>query len=93
MKIHKPSIGRNVEYTSTSGKKHLAFVVGLVSPNPSEVNLLVALDGPNDAVFEDVGAVEPHALVWRGTVPHDDAGSNGTWRYPPRVTEEIETVR
>lgn len=90
MKIQKPSIGRNVEYNSVSGKR-LAFIVGLVAPNPSEVNLLVILDGPNDREFEGVGG-EPLG-VWKGTVAHDDGGAPGTWRYPPRETLEIETER
>lgn len=89
MKIQKPTIGRIVEFTAFRGhetreRDAYAAVITKVYDRDSD---------SERAGCTDLVTFGPNSVYFQHGVPHDADGEAMTWRYPPRSTEEIETLK
>lgn len=83
MKIQKPTLGRVVIFTAFRGE-------GEASGKVDEYAGIVVNTPYADASIVDIKTFGSHSLYSNLAVPHDAGGKAGTWRYPPRCTDEIE---
>lgn len=96
--MEQVTIGRKVLYVLPNGERRPADVVrtwgadGVVS----SVNLMVMLDGSNDAdavkclggvIHSDAvkGCSAIPFMLWATSVAQDESGKPGTWHWPPRA--------
>lgn len=93
----KPSIGRIVhfrlpdKYEGAPARWRPAVITEVITHElemmPPQTryyaNLVVTLDGPNDADLAELPAGPGPLTIWRGTV--SEGTEAGCWRWPPRV--------
>ena len=82
MKIQRPTIGRIVIFTAKSeidgaATEHAGMITHVHS-KPGRISV---------SMFGEPG---PYSSVYNADADHDANGADGTWRYPPRCTDEIE---
>ncbi len=80
--IQKPSQGRTVIFTDEHGDKYVAFIESYDDAATGPVKGCITLIGIYDTeVFTEVD------------VPHDNAQSPNTWRFPKHEAETIEVEK
>lgn len=83
VKIQKPTLGRVVIYTAWRGE-------GEASGKVDEYAGLVVGVAHADGAVVDIKTFGSNSIYSNNGIPYDGSGKAGTWRYPPRCTEEIE---
>lgn len=95
MKIQKPSVGRVIDVSVRGAGGVVKHRPGIVANDwadaDGKANCRVFLDGHND---NDVSA-DPMTPLWLTSIHHSadgviPPGHLASWRYPPRVTDEID---
>ena len=86
MKIQKPTKSRNIEFTPPNFdvQRDVRYAGMIVGDSRAEQGIV------------DLVTFGTHSMYFQQDVPHNAAGwstpERGSWRYPPRNTEEIEVA-
>ena len=86
MKIQRPTIGRIVIFTAWRG-------VGDAGKADECAGVIVKVHGSTldaESGCVDLVTFDSSGIYHNNDVDHDVDGVAGTWRYPPRCTDEIE---